>query len=147
MKIKLIGLVLMAILLAGWGDDSGQPTAEMIVKEFIAATEALDRERTMSLYGDDSIWEDPGYGDGDGDYFTTKTEVENMWRWLYSLPDVEIDDTDYFISADGHQAAVEWIWSGTNDDETYAIRGVSILEIQDGEIVHEVIYYDPTTAP
>jgi ketosteroid isomerase-like protein len=146
MKMRLIGVALTVILVAGWGDDGEQINAEAIVNEFIAATEALDLERTLSLYGDNIIWEDPGYGE-DGDYFTSKGEVEAMWRWLYSLPDVQIDDTDYLVSADDHRAVVEWVWSGTNDDETYAIRGVSVLEIQDGKIVHEVIYYDPTTAP
>jgi hypothetical protein len=70
-----------------------------------------------------------------------------MYRWLYSLPEVQLDDTGYFISADSHRAAVEWIWSGANEDEVYEIQGGSVLEIEDGKIAHEVIYYDPTLAP
>lgn len=145
--MKLISLALMVILLAGWGNGGEPTTAEAVVNEFIAATEALDLERTLALYGDEVIWEDPGYGEGPGDYFTSMAEVEAMYNWLYSLPDVEIDDTSYFVSADEGHAAVEWVWSGAKGDEHYAIRGVSILEIENGKIVHEIIYYDPTTAP
>jgi hypothetical protein len=145
-KMKLIGAILIVVLLAGWGRGSEPTATEDIVDEYIAASEALDLERTLALYGDSIIWEDPGYGD-EGDYFTSMAEVEAMYGWLYSLPDVQIDVTNSFISDDGRRAAVEWVWSGSNGDENYAIRGVSVLEIQDSKIVHEVIYYDATNAP
>jgi ketosteroid isomerase-like protein len=121
--------------------------AEAVVREYMAASEALDLERTLTLYSESIIWEDPGYGDGEGDYFTSKAEVKAMYGWFFALPDIHLDNTTYFISADGHRAAVEWVWTGTHNADTYTIRGVSVLEIEDGKIVHEVIYYDPTMAP
>jgi ketosteroid isomerase-like protein len=113
---------------------------EELVKEWMVASEALDLMKTVSFYADDVVWEDPAYGD----YFTSQEQVEEMYRWLYSLPDVAIDNTTFFISADGRWAAVEWEWSGTNEGEGYSTHGVSILEIEGDKIVHEVIYYDRT---
>ncbi len=127
-------------------NSSAQADAEALINEYMAATEALDLDRTLALYADRLVWEDPGYG-ARGDYFTRKTQVEAMYHWLFSLPDVQLDDTDYFVSADGTRATVEWIWAGTHEGEAYEIRGVSIMDIEDSKIVREVIYYDPTNAP
>lgn len=146
LTVAVTVLLLVVLPLLAAQDSSEQADTERLINEYMAATEALDLERTLALYADRLVWEDPGYG-ANGDYFTSKAQVEAMYRWLFSLPAVQLDDTDYFISADGQRATVEWTWTGTHEGEAYEIRGVSILDIEDSKIVREVIYYDPTNAP
>lgn len=142
--VILLSIVVISPLAAQ--NSSAQADAEALVNEYMAATEALDLDRIIALFADRLVWEDPGYG-AQGDYFTRKAQVEAVYRWLFSLPEVQLDNTDYFVSADGGRATVEWTWAGTHEGEAYEIRGVSILDIEDSKIVREVIYYDPTTAP
>lgn len=118
------------------------PEVEAFMQDFMAATEARDLEKTLALYADSVVWEDPAEA-----VQYDREVVEDMYRDLFSLPDVMLDTTAYFISSNGDRAAVEWIWSGTRGDETYSIRGASILELQDLKIVRETIYYDPTLSP
>jgi len=117
--------------------------AEVMVRDWIGAIQALDLDKTVSFYADDIISEDPAY-----QYrFTGRGEVKSMYVSVYALPDVKFEYTSSFVSGDGQWAAAEWIWSGTKGGESYSIPGVSILEIRDGKIVRETIYYDKTSSP
>ena len=116
--------------------------AEVMVRDWIGAIQALDLDKTVSFYADDIISEDPAY-----QYrFTGRGEVKSMYVSVYALPDVKFEYTSSFVSGDGQWAAAKWIWSGTKGGESYSIPGVSILEIRDGKIVRETIYYNTTAA-
>lgn len=113
---------------------------EQVVKDYREANETRNLVKIISLFAENAIFEDPAYGD----YFTNREKIGEMYRWLYSLPDVKLETTSSFISDDGRYAVVEWVWSGTHESQPYSTRGVSILEIEEGKIVHETIYYDRT---
>jgi steroid delta-isomerase-like uncharacterized protein len=141
-RFMLLTALMLLIVSASVG--CGQTTDTLtMVEEWAMALRTRDQEKTMSFYGDDIIWEDAATKD----HVTGKPELTSMVIWLFALPDVKWDVTSSFVSGDGKWAATEWVWSGTNAGQGYSITGVSILEIRDGKIVRETIYYDRTSSP
>jgi steroid delta-isomerase-like uncharacterized protein len=114
-----------------------------ILQSAAAALESLDADKLVSRYADEFLFEDaPG-----NLRITSKERLELYYRNLFALPDVKFEVTSMF-GCDAW-AGLEWIWSGTTPGQgtEYRIKGASIIEIRDGRIARETIYYDPRTGP
>ncbi len=142
--MKRVILLSCMMLMLGSACGGGQvvDVAEML-QEWEAGLRSRDLEKTMANYGDDIVWEDAATGDR----ATGKEELRSMVVWLFSIPDVKWDVTSSFVSRDGKWAANEWVWTGSYGGQDFSISGASILEIREGKIVRETIYYDKTSSP
>jgi len=129
-------------------EEENDQLAEALLREWQAAIEALDLERTMTFYAGDAVYEDPAQIGTAYPAVMTGYEIKRLYESLYSLPEISFEFTSSFVSADGSKAVAEWVWrGGSSPDVEYAIRGVSLLEIQDGKITREVIIYDSRNSP
>ena len=114
----------------------------MLTKALLEAKEALEElniDKILSAYAENAVLEDISAGISIMD----RAGLSAYFEKLFSLPGVAFSDIRLF---DGKKfAAVEWVWSGLKRDtgESFRIRGASVIELMDGKIVRESIYYDP----
>jgi steroid delta-isomerase-like uncharacterized protein len=114
-----------------------------LLQSAATAFESLEADKLVSHYADEFLFEDvPG-----NLRITNRERLESYYRNLFALPGVKFEVTSMFGCDD--RAGMEWIWSGTTPGQgmEYRVRGASIIEIQDGRIARETIYYDPRTGP
>ena len=113
-----------------------------LLKQLKAALESLDIEGLVSLYADEFVFEDVP----SNEMITTREELRIYFQQLSQLPGVKFSDVSFFACED--KAAGEWSWSGVkpNSGTEYSVRGASIIELRDGKIERETIYYDPRPA-
>lgn len=143
MKRLVLFVALLLLMLSACGGGKQVSDAEDMMQDWKVALESLDLEKTMSVYADDIVWDDAAAND----HLTNKSDVMGMYRWFYALTDVKMNVTSSFVSGDGKWASAEWMWSGTEGARDYSIQGVSVLEIRDGKIVRETIYYNRASSP
>jgi steroid delta-isomerase-like uncharacterized protein len=117
-------------------------TTASLLQSAAAALESLDAEDLVSHYADDFLFEDTPQDLR----ITGREQLMSYYRNLFALPAVKFEVTSMF-HCEGW-AGLEWIWSGTKpgQDAGYRIKGASIIEIGDGKIAREAIYYDPRSA-
>jgi ketosteroid isomerase-like protein len=122
---------------------------EELLREWQAAIEALDLERTMTFYAGDATYEDPAQINTMYPAVMKGHQIRGLYHDIYSLPEVSFEFASFIVSADGSKAVAEWVWRGEHftTGVEYTIRGVSLLEIQDGRIMREVIIYDTRNSP
>jgi steroid delta-isomerase-like uncharacterized protein len=106
------------------------------------ALETRDAERIVACYADAFVFEDIA----SNERITDRGELAQYFERLFSLPGVSFSDV-VLLGGDGW-AALEWTWSGArrNSEGEYRVRGASIIELRDGRIARETIYYDPRPA-
>ena len=108
------------------------------------ALESLDAEKLVSHYAEDAVFLDPCLGQ---DWFIRgKEKLKAYFQELFGLPGAKFEVTSVF-GCDGW-AAAEWTWSGNKrgSDTRFSIKGASVIQIRDGKIARETIYYDPRSA-
>ena len=110
-----------------------------------AALESLDADRLISHYVDDAVFLDSSLGDSWS--LRGREKLMTYFKELFSLSGVKFQVTSIFGC--GEWAAAEWIWSGTRrgGDGGFRVKGASIIQIRDGKIGRETIYYDSRSGP
>ena len=118
---------------------------EQFVRNFWSAWNSHDWEKTAHFYADDCVMEDLPSKICHG-----KPEIEAYYGYLLvRYPDLHFEAKGSF--GGGNQIASEWIMTGTHTGDTpafkatgkkFSVRGVSILELQDGKIIRETDYWD-----
>lgn len=103
------------------------------------ALEQLDADAIMAAYKKPFVFEDVPSGE-------TITDTEGLrayFQALFALPNVAFSDVRIY-EAEAF-AVLEWTWSGRkrSTGERHQVRGVSVIELRDGRIARETIYYDP----
>jgi steroid delta-isomerase-like uncharacterized protein len=117
----------------------------MLTKPLLQAKkglEELDIDQILDVYAEDAVFEDIS----DSQRITDRAQLRNYYEQLFSLPGVAFSDICIF---DGQIfAAIEWTWSGRKRQtgKEYHVRGASVIELRDGKIIRESIYYDPRSA-
>ncbi|HLE46177.1 MAG TPA: nuclear transport factor 2 family protein [Thermoplasmata archaeon] len=102
------------------------------------ALQGGDADVLVDCYADPCLLEDVP----SGETWTTHEALTSMYRRLLAPPtrfsEVRV------LEGDGW-AAIAWTWSGVNrgTNAPFRIRGVSVVEIRDGRIGRETLYYDP----
>ena len=106
------------------------------------ALEVLDAETIVTAYDDPFVLEDVP----SGERITDRKSLRAYFQALFGLPNVAFSDVTVY-EAEAF-AALEWTWSGTkrSSGEAYRVKGVSLIEIRNGKIARETIYYDPSAA-
>ncbi len=117
-------------------------------KAYLAAW-SHDLEKLMTYFPEDVVYEDAALGVVNHN----KTELRKFASDFFTaFPDTHFE----FISAvvSGNHAAVEWVMSGTQtgdmpnmpaSNKKMSVRGVSVMEIRNGKVVHDVDYWDFAT--
>lgn len=103
---------------------------------------ALDTEKILTAYHDVFVFEDlPG-----SRRITDQATLRAYFQALFALPGVAF--TDIAVYEAPAFAAIEWTWSGvTRSSRTpYRVKGASLIELRDGKITRETLYYDPRPA-
>jgi ketosteroid isomerase-like protein len=116
------------------------PAAGLPIAE--SALRALDARKILQAYHADFLFEDiPSHQE-----ISDRDELLAYFESLFSLPMVAFDDIVIYEAADF--AAIEWTWSGVNRSSgaPYRIRGASIIELREGLIAVEKLFYDPRAA-
>jgi len=119
------------------GDATVPAESVQLVEEWAQAVRAEDAERISKLYTEDAVW----YDDALGDRFTGVAGVYTGWDIFGGIDGVTSVDV---IAIGEDRAAVRWTFGLPGDEE---ITGVSILELDDGLISAETVYYDSAQAP
>lgn len=106
------------------------------------ALEGLDTEKIVAAYHDNFVFEDAASAHRIAD----KEALRAYFRRLFTLPKVAFSEVTVY-EAEAF-AAIEWTWSGAkpSSGEAYRVRGASVMELRDGRIARETIYYDPRAA-
>ena len=101
--------------------------------------EGLNADKMTECYANDFFFEAPS----SDDRITDRASLKNYYQQLFSLPEVGFSDIK-ILEAE-HFATIEWTWSGASPitGKPYQVRGVSIIELTDGKISRESLYYDP----
>jgi ketosteroid isomerase-like protein len=101
--------------------------------------EALDPDKILAAYHDSFLFEDPPSSKSIAD----RAALRSYFEALFALPDVAF--TDITVHEGETFAVIEWTWSGNGPSTRvpYEVRGASVLELEDGKITRETLYYDP----
>jgi len=103
------------------------------------ALEELSIDKIVAVYDDPFVFEDVP----SGETITDSSGLRAYFQALFALPNVAFSDIRIY-EADTF-AALEWTWSGTkrSSGQAYRVKGASIIELRNGRIARETIYYDP----
>lgn len=105
-----------------------------MLKDFGAAVEALDAEKAASFYTEDCVFWDP-LGTVVG-----RDGVQDMYELMRDRGD-KLEIESVFGTRDW--GVIEGIWTTTNrEGNTVRIRYCDVLQIQDGKISREHVYFD-----
>ncbi len=117
----------------------------MAVNVLQAAKEALEGLKTnevIEIYADEFLFEDTSSKQQITDRVTLKIYFQRLFTMpQVSFSEIRILETDNF-------ATIEWTWGGVSrtTGRPFQVRGVSVMELSDGKVVRESIYYDPKPA-
>jgi steroid delta-isomerase-like uncharacterized protein len=114
-------------------------SALQVAKE---ALESLDVDKILSAYAENFLFEDRAAGEAIQD----RSALRAYFQKLFTFPGVRFSDIRVFDGDDF--AALEWTWSGVKriTGEPFHVRGASVIELYQGKICRETIYYDPRPA-
>jgi len=111
-----------------------------------AGWNSRDADKVAAVFREDAVYEDVTAGN----ISRGRAEVR---RWAAGAFEVFDNFKMEVVSSSFHDGSgvVEWIWSGTDKGihrtgKNFSVRGVSIVEIRKGKIVHYKEFYDWATA-
>lgn len=119
---------------------------ERMLRDYAVAWSSGDVERVASFLTDDCVIENVGWG-------TVYRGQEEIKAWVRdnfaTKPDFKIEVISLFVAGDW--AGGEWVQSGTYTGEVlgtevtgkeFSSQGASIIELHEGRIRREAIYWD-----
>lgn len=112
-----------------------------VLRDAKEALERLNTNRIVEIYTDTFLFEDISLKAS----ITDRTLLKEYFQQLFSLPGVRFSDIRIFEAE--NFAAIEWTWSGMSPvtGKPYQVRGASVMELSNGRVSRESIYYDPKT--
>jgi steroid delta-isomerase-like uncharacterized protein len=151
-RCDLATVVLLA--LSAVGCQQGPPSsptaeAEYLVQELFAAWNEHEPERLDLIFTDGGVYEDVAAGK----VFTGHDEIKGYLNSVFAwAPDftVSLD----LLAVAGGTVAVEWTMEGTQTGpmgaipatgKRFSVRGVSVIQLEDGRIRRNSDYYDGAT--
>lgn len=125
------------------------PDAKKMLEEYVAAWNSGDADGVVSFLTDDCVIENLG----GGDIHRGREEVKAWAMGVFAaFPDFRLEITSVFVAGD--RAGGEWVERGTHTGamgpyaatgKSFSVRGASILELQEGKIRREALYWDSAT--
>ena len=124
-------------------------TYKWMLERYIERYNAGDLDGVMDLYADDAVQLMP-----DGTFVGREAITERLAKELVAFPDVQHRFISYVEQDDAF--ADEWIFEGTHTGpltmpdgtqvpatgKRVVVRGMEIVELRDGKIVANNLYYD-----
>lgn len=115
---------------------------------YVASLNAHDAQATAGYYAEDAVVTQAVH---EGNTFTGREEIADwMGDNFAGLPDLVVSVVS--VTAEDDQLAWEWVYSGTytgqfpgapvGGGQSIELRGVSVMELVDDDIVRETLYYD-----
>jgi steroid delta-isomerase-like uncharacterized protein len=125
------------------------PDVEKMLMDYVGAWNSGDPEKVASFLTDDCVFESlPGEAVHRG--------LEEVQAWatgvFASFPDFKLEIKSLFVAGDW--VGVEWIETGTHKGamgphpptgKSFAVPGASIIELHQGKIKRETLYWDSAT--
>lgn len=114
--------------------------AETLAKQYLTAYETKNADLYYSLFSSDALYMDYGVNFGPFRVMDIKDETYSGFASKY----FEYKIISSFVSADGRHVALEGTYTDRvrGGNNTASVRCLSILEIRDGKIVKESLYYN-----
>jgi len=119
---------------------------EALLEDYVAAWSSGDVERIASYLTHDCVFENVG----GGTVHCGQEELKSFARTTFkAIPDFKIELKSLFIAGDW--AGAEWIQSGAHAGDfpglpatgkKFSVPGASIIQLQEGKIKREAIYFD-----
>jgi len=124
---------------------------EELAKAFIETLNTRDYSQFTSLFLEDSFYEEVCTGQKYEGKEAIKTYTKGT---IDGVPDSKFEIITIVVSETN--ASVEWLWKGTNTvgwpdmglpatDKYFEIKGVSVMDIENGKIKHNRDYWDWNT--
>ena len=155
MKTKLfivsICLLFLSIVYGFNSYSSNTLKNEILIRAFIDSWNKHDVNKLISLFSENCLYEVIA----DGGSFSSKEQIAAYAKSTFSgIPDTEMIIVK--IVANDSIGVVEWIWKGTNSvgwpnlgitptNKHFEVRGISIMEIENGLIKQNRDYWDWNT--
>ena len=120
--------------------------AERILDDWAAAWSSREPDKVLSLFTDNCVYEDVTFGAVNRGKKELRAFAEGVFA---GIPDFKIELTARFVA--GTWAGMEWVMSGTHKGDfpgmpatgkRFSARGVTILELQAGQILRNSDYWD-----
>ncbi len=125
------------------------PDVEKMLMDYVAAWNSGDPERIASFLTNDCVFENLG---GEGVH-RGRDEVKAWATSVFAaFPDFNLEIRSLFVAGDW--VGVEWVETGTHKGamgshpptgKSFAVPGASILELHQGKIKRETLYWDSAT--
>jgi steroid delta-isomerase-like uncharacterized protein len=122
---------------------------ERVVREFYAAFNAGDLERSAAQFAEECEYEFVAFGSA-GTQRTREEVLEGLRGWRASFPDGRVEATN--VIASGNTVVVEWdsrgTWTGAPirgkqpNGRLFERRGCAVAEVESGKIVRCRDYFD-----
>jgi ketosteroid isomerase-like protein len=110
-----------------------------VIDRLAVAMNAHDLDTAAGFFHVDYRSEQPAHP---GRAFTGRAQMRANWEAMFAgVPDFRAEIRGSI--QDGDTAWTEWYWSGTRrDGQAFAMRGVTLFEITDGQIVAGRLYME-----
>ena len=104
---------------------------------YFGAWSASDVDKIMAYFGDGIVYEDVTTGDLSSGRDEVRAFVQ---KFLEGTPGVKLAPSNTIIT--NSKAAIEWTMSAGTGDDAWEVRGVSIMEHKNGEIIRVTDYWN-----
>lgn len=125
------------------------PDVKKMLMDYVAAWNSGDAERVASFCTDDCVFENLGGEDVHRGQEELKAWATDVFA---AIPNFQLEVKSLFIAGDW--VGCEWIQTGTQTGamgshpptgKSFSVPGASILELHEGKIRRETLYWDSAT--
>ncbi len=148
LSILIATLVLVVSTPFATAQEATPAALPLFFKELVAAWNAHDAQRVVAIYATDAVVEEAVLGS------PVRRGSDEITAWVEAnfaaLPDLRIEPRAGYVTDD--RAVLEWVYTGTytgqfpglppGTGQAVSFPGVSVYHLQDGQIVHDTLYYD-----
>jgi len=109
-----------------------------VLHKGVEALQELNLDKIISIYSEDAVFEDiPA-----NLLIDNKAELRLYFERLFKSPGATF--SDFHILESDEFAIIEWVWAVQQAglDQKNKVRGVSVIELKEGKISRERIYYN-----
>lgn len=113
-----------------------------VLQDAKEALEGLNTDKIIEIYADRFLFEDTSARER----ITDRKALKEYFQRLFTMPQVSFSEFRIFEAE--CFAVIEWTWGGVKrtSGEPFRVRGASVVELSQGKVSRESIYYDPTPA-
>ncbi len=117
--------------------------AESLAQAYIAANDGKQAVDYLDLFSDDAVYMDNGNAAAREEGVVYVRNSRTYVIYLFSLKNYAMKMSSHFVSADGRFIALSGTYTNTGKDGNPASVPVAVLlEVKDGKLVREDVYYD-----